>query len=124
MDLHLVATVLDTPAPDDLAAFYERLLGWPRLMDEPDWIVLRIDPNHHALAFQRSPDFVAPVWPPEAGAPRMTVHLDFLVDDLEAGVAHALACGARQAAPPTDEHERVFVDPHGHPFCVIQRRRA
>jgi hypothetical protein len=35
--LTLTATVLDAPGPRELAAFYQRLLGWTIGRDEPDW---------------------------------------------------------------------------------------
>ena len=37
----LTATVLDTPDPQGLARFYQRLLGWPLGTDDPEWVTLR-----------------------------------------------------------------------------------
>ena len=61
---------------------------------------------------------VRAVWPTRPSEQQMLVHLDFLVDDLEAGCAHAQACGAILAdfQPPDDV--RVHLDPDGHPFCL------
>ena len=39
--LRLSATVLGTPDPRGLAAFYRGLLGWETVADEPDWVMLR-----------------------------------------------------------------------------------
>lgn len=51
------------------------------------------------------------------------VHLDFVVDDLDAAVARALAAGAVQEGPArTDVWGRIaqFADPFGHGFCLVQ----
>nr|WP_169515265.1 VOC family protein [Gordonia shandongensis] len=51
------------------------------------------------------------------------MHLDLVVDDLDAGVAEMVALGARlapvQYAP---ERCRVLIDPAGHPFCLCPQR--
>jgi predicted enzyme related to lactoylglutathione lyase len=50
------------------------------------------------------------------------VHLDFVVDDLEAAVARAEAAGARResdiAAHPYGRIA-MFADPFGHGFCLL-----
>ena len=40
--LRIASTVLSTRDAQSLAAFYERLLGWPRVADEPGWVILDI----------------------------------------------------------------------------------
>lgn len=51
------------------------------------------------------------------------VHLDFAVDDIEAGVARALAAGAHVEVP-IEQHKYgkmvVLSDPFGHGFCLLQ----
>jgi hypothetical protein len=47
------------------------------------------------------------------------MHLDFVVDDLDEGERHALIVGARKADYQPGESFRVFIDPVGHPFCLI-----
>jgi len=49
----------------------------------------------------------------------MMIHLDFGVDDLEAGVVWAIEIGARLADHQPQEHVRVMLDPEGHPFCLF-----
>jgi hypothetical protein len=61
---------------------------------------------------------VRPVWPQNADDQQMQVHLEILVDDLEKGVGHALACGASLAGFQPQEDVRVCLDPAGHPFCL------
>ena len=49
----------------------------------------------------------------------MQMHLEFLVDDLEATGARVLAAGAtRFDHQPNDDHCFVYADPAGHPFCL------
>ncbi|MGR6320206.1 VOC family protein [Micromonospora soli] len=117
--LTLAATVLDSPDAQELAAFYERLLGWARHEDEPDWVVLRASDGHGALSFQTEPAYVRPVWPAGPGEPQMMAHLDISVDDLESASAHAVAAGATVADFQPQADVRVHLDPAGHPFCLF-----
>jgi len=51
------------------------------------------------------------------------VHLDFVVNDLDAAVARALASGAVLEAPPSQQpYGRLALlhDPFGHGFCLLQ----
>lgn len=51
------------------------------------------------------------------------VHLDFVVDDVDAAVARAVAAGAVLEGPvATDTWGRlaVMADPFGHGFCFVQ----
>ncbi len=115
--MRLSATVLDAPDARALAAFYEQLLGWTRVTDEPGWVMLRR--RMAGLSFQSEPHFVPPVWPSAPGAQQMMLHLDIAVEDLDAGVAWALATGARLADFQPQEEVRVLLDPVGHPFCLF-----
>ena len=121
--IRLTAAVLDTPDPQGLARFYQRLLGWPIRDDDPEWTTLRPADGGPGLSFQRHADHVPPVWPAEPGAQQMQLHLDFQVDDLAAASALAEDAGARRIGGHTDEAEEVHVyaDPAGHPFCLFQR---
>ncbi|MEV1333757.1 VOC family protein [Micromonospora costi] len=117
--LTLVSTVLDAPDARALAGFYERLLGWSRIEDEPDWVVLRAPDGGAGLAFQTEPAYVRPVWPAGPGEPQMMAHLDIEVDDLDAASAHAVAAGATVADYQPQDDVRVHLDPAGHPFCLF-----
>ena len=116
--LMLRGIVLDSTDPRALAAFYQRLLGWPVIQDEPDWVKLGA-PEGPGLSFQREPDYVPPAWPSTPDRQQMMVHLDILVDDLDAAGAHALAAGARLADHQPQPDVRVYLDPAGHPFCLF-----
>lgn len=112
-------TALATRDPHALASFYERLLGWPRLMDEDDWVALRHPDGGTAIAFHTDVLYEPPVWPSEPGSQHMTAHLDLATDDLDAAVERAVAAGATLADHQPNETERVLLDPDGHPFCLI-----
>jgi predicted enzyme related to lactoylglutathione lyase len=116
--LTLTGTVLDTPDPRGLALFYQGLLGWPFGSDEPEWVTLRPEDGSAGLSFQLEQQHVPPVWPAQDGDPRMQLHLDIEVEDLESAVAHAVAAGATVAAFQPQEDVRVCLDPAGHPFCL------
>lgn len=112
--------MLSTRDARSLAAFYERLLGWPRLMDEDGWVVLREDPAGAGLSFHVDDEYVPPTWPSTADAQQMMMHLDIATDDLDAAVAYAIECGATRAEyQPQEDDVIVMLDPDGHPFCLF-----
>ncbi|MEU5528647.1 VOC family protein [Micromonospora chersina] len=116
--LTLTTTVLDASDARELAGFYERLLGWSRDEDEPDWVVLAAADGGAGLAFQTEPAYVPPVWPAGPGDPQMMAHLDIKVDDLDAASAYAVSVGATVADFQPQDDVRVHLDPAGHPFCL------
>jgi catechol 2,3-dioxygenase-like lactoylglutathione lyase family enzyme len=111
--------VLDSPDAQELAAFYERLLGWKRSQDEPEWVTLSAPDGGAGLSFQTERHYVRPVWPAGPGDPQMMLHLDIEVDDLEVASAHAVAAGATVAGFQPQDDVRVHLDPVGHPFCLF-----
>lgn len=128
--MRVASVVLGTPDPRGLAAFYEQLLGWTVVENEParpgypaedGWVMLRPQDGGVGLSFQWEPDYVPPVWPPEPGTQAMMLHLDIAVDDLAASVEWALAAGARLADYQPQRDVRVLLDPAGHPFCLFTR---
>ena len=115
----LSGIVLDSPDARELAAFYQRLLGWSVVQDEPDWIKLGAPGGGPGLSFQTELAYARPVWPSDPGEPQMSVHLDIQVDDLDEAGAHAQKAGASLADFQPQEHVRVYLDPAGHPFCLF-----
>jgi hypothetical protein len=120
--LHLVA--MDCPDPYALAQFYSALTGiavetWPGYPPEDMEGIDLVHDTLPALSFQRVENYVAPTWP--AGTTPKQLHLDFEVDDLDEGERHALSIGARKAEFQPGTTFRVFLDPVGHPFCLIQK---
>ena len=99
-----------------LAGFYGAMLGWEVERVDPEWVQLRSD-GGATLAFQLAPDHRPPVWPshdhPQQG------HVDIDVADLDVGEAQVLALGARKAEVQPGTTFRVYLDPAGHPFCLV-----
>lgn len=110
--------VLDAPDARALADFYARLLGWEIGKAEAEWATLQEPGGTAYLAFQTSPQYEAPVWPPESGKQQMMMHLDIGVSDLESAVEIAKNAGARLAEHQPQAEVRVMLDPVGHPFCL------
>jgi catechol 2,3-dioxygenase-like lactoylglutathione lyase family enzyme len=126
MVVRLSLTALDCPDPMALAAFYSALTGWPLdataeeldALERVSWLQLRSD-GGPTLAFQRVEGYLPPQWPD--GPVPQQLHLDFDVDDLDEAEAQVLALGARRAqVQPGDPDFRVYLDPAGHPFCLVR----
>jgi hypothetical protein len=113
---------LDCPDPSALARFYSALTGWPpdRPYDSDGWIQLNPpDGRGAALAFQKVSEYRPPQWPGQ-DVPQQ-LHIDFEVPDLDAGEQQVLAIGARKHEwQPAPQNFRVFLDPAGHPFCLVR----
>jgi catechol 2,3-dioxygenase-like lactoylglutathione lyase family enzyme len=107
---------LDCPDPRALAAFYSAITGWPVDHDDGEWVVLRSETGA-TVAFQLASDYQPPVWP-SADRPQQA-HLDFDVPDLDIGEERVLALGASKAEFQPGDTFRVFLDPAGHPFCLV-----
>ena len=112
---------LDCQDPLALARFYSALTGCriaeeENLGDQPRWVELT-SPAGAILAFQRAPGHVPPTWPSDDHPQQ--VHLDFDVPDLDAGEQAVLALGARKAETQPGTSFRVYLDPAGHPFCLV-----
>lgn len=127
----LLSVVVDTADPDVSCRFWQDLLGYERLYDDVDahgtqWVTIghRESPSDR-LSFQRVEAPAPPTWP-EGPRPQQ-LHLDVRVDDLDAAGRRAEAIGARPLADTVvhaEESFRVYADPDGHPFCLVQQNRA
>jgi catechol 2,3-dioxygenase-like lactoylglutathione lyase family enzyme len=118
----LEKTVIDCPDPQALAAFYAEVLGMRVNEDYGDFVVLGIGPTDRQLAFQRARTWVAPEWPDPTRPQQL--HLDIRVDDVEKAERAVVALGARRVPAPRETGFRVFLDPVGHPFCLVFGRAA
>lgn len=110
--------VLDCPDTRALARFWAEVLGGEIVQFDEDWaeVVLPIEGNRPLLAFQHVDDYRAPEWPGQV-VPQQ-IHLDVKVEDLDAGETAVLAIGATATGEGSDGF-RVYLDPAGHPFCLI-----
>jgi predicted enzyme related to lactoylglutathione lyase len=124
----VTGTVLINIDVDDLeraVAFYRDGLGLTvgrRL--EPDFVELRHGDACLYLLVKPAGSAAAP-----GGARRnydrhwTPVHLDFVVDDIAAAIARAVAAGACLEHDPVDEPYgklALLSDPFGHGFCLIE----
>lgn len=115
----LDVVVLDCPDPRALARFYVELVGGEIVAFDEDWaeIALPFTDHRPILAFQQVADYRKPEWPGQE-VPQQS-HLDVKVEDLDTGEAAVLAIGATATGAGTDTF-RVYLDPAGHPFCLIR----
>ena len=115
----LEKTVVDCPEPRELAAFYAELLGMQVTHDSPDWVTIGSGPGVRQVAFQRASPWRPPRWPDPEHPQQL--HLDVRVDDVDAAERQVLALGARRPDPLPERESgfRVFIDPVGHPFCLV-----
>lgn len=113
-ELH--AVVIDCPDPKRLASFYEELLGMVRVFTDDDWVMIGDSPERSRVAFQLVAEYTPPEWPGQLVPQQM--HFDVRVPDLDEGEQKVLALGATDAGYRQDDF-RVYLDPAGHPFCLI-----
>ena len=116
--------VLDCPDPVALATFYGTMLDWKVDISNIDgsdgadgWADVKADYGQ-CLSFQQVADYKAPQWPGQEVPQQM--HLDVVVDDLDAGEAAVLELGATKHEHQPGTSFRVFLDPAGHPFCLCR----
>jgi catechol 2,3-dioxygenase-like lactoylglutathione lyase family enzyme len=120
----LQCVVLDCPDALELARFYQALLGGA--VNQPDrrWAVGDDFSTLHTesglvFAFQRVQDFRAPKWP-DSSHPQQ-FHLDLDVSQFDEAHAQVLQSGAT-LLHIDPRGWRVYADPAGHPFCLLQGR--
>ena len=115
-------TAIDCPDPIALANFYSKLSGFDM---EPlgdldpakvSWYSL-LREGEPVISFQRILNYIAATWP-EGPVPQQ-MHLDFDVKDLDEAEVEVLALGATKAAFQSATNFRVYLDPVGHPFCLV-----
>ncbi|WP_229400678.1 VOC family protein [Micromonospora okii] len=117
--LKLTAITLDCADPRALAAFYQQTTGLTIDARSDDDFVGLIGEGGLVIGLQRVNDHRAPTWPDERVPQQL--HLDFAVDDLDEAEALVLRLGAtKPKTQPGGNRWRVFVDPAGHPFCLVR----
>jgi predicted enzyme related to lactoylglutathione lyase len=122
-EIRMRGPVLDAPPGDEaltLAAFYERLLGWPITQRAPGGWALLQSPEGLKIEIQGLADYQPPTWPNASGDQQMMLHLDFATDDVDAAVAWAIEAGATVAEHQPQPNVKVMLDPAGHPFCLFR----
>lgn len=109
---------LDCKNPNTLVDFYNKLLGWDKIeTNSNDFSALRSSQGW-VFAFQRVPEYIAPVWPWTNDKQQQMGHFDYYVEDLEQAVNIAIDLGATKSEIQYFESSTVMFDPEGHPFCL------
>jgi predicted enzyme related to lactoylglutathione lyase/catechol 2,3-dioxygenase-like lactoylglutathione lyase family enzyme len=114
--IRVFGACIDCPDPAALAGFYARLLGLEVRYQGDDGAWLGGDGPLASLTFQRVDGYQPPEWPDPARPQQ--VHLDVLVDDVDAAEPQLLEIGGR-SLPGSGDGWRVYADPAGHPFCLV-----
>lgn len=124
--MRLTTVTLDCSDAEVLGSFYCDLFGWGvNARDGAGWVQARDPDGGVGLNFQAEDAYEPPTWPEQPGQQTKMMHLEILVDDLEAAVERVLECGGAEALhQPVDRDQtriRVMLDPAGHPFCLFVR---
>lgn len=119
MPLRIQCLCIDTPDPSELAAWWERALGWRRTHDTADEVVL--EPPEGSPEDGVAADLLF-LKVPDAKSAKNRLHLDLRPDDQEAEVDRLLELGARRVdvGQGADVSWVVLADPHGNEFCVLR----
>lgn len=112
---HSPSFVIDCSDAGALARFYAALLDWTVDASE-DWVDIRPADRSQCISFQEVQGYTPPQWPGQDIPQQM--HVDVVVDDLDAGEAAVLQLGATKHEHQPGTTFRVFLDPDGHPFCL------
>jgi hypothetical protein len=119
---HHVYTAVDCAHPASLARFYAEITGWEvGELDDSEDKVEWVDLFHNGvrmMAFQKVSNYIPPTWP-EGPVPQQ-LHFDFHVKDLDIGESKVLAIGAIKHEVQPGTNFRVYLDPEGHPFCLVK----
>ncbi|MFD0546993.1 VOC family protein [Streptomyces mexicanus] len=119
--------VLDCAEPEKLAAFYKGLLQAEETDASANLVEIRAADGLR-LAFRRDANATPPSWPRPENS--LQVHLDFLVEDLDAAERRVVELGgrpieAKDTPGPGVSQERGCSDPAGHSFTLrLARQRA
>jgi predicted enzyme related to lactoylglutathione lyase len=111
----MFGVAIDAPDAVALARFYAALLGTDVGYEGPEGALVTAESG--SVMFQQVSDYNPPRWPDPAHPQQG--HLDIDVDELDADEARALELGAERLAGG-EATFRVFADPAGHPFCLVQ----
>jgi hypothetical protein len=126
-------SAIDCSDPINLANFYSSITGLKVDITTENtdsnivWVELKDNQGIPKLAFQKVANYKAPTWP-EGPIPQQ-LHLDFAVKNLDETEIELLKIGAvktefQPGSPKTNDYStefRVYLDPEGHPFCIIHR---
>jgi len=119
--------VLDCAEPEKLSVFYKELLDGEQTGASASLVEIR-GADGVRLAFRRDVNATSPSWPRPENS--LQVHLDFLVEDLDAAERRVVELGgrpieAKDTPGPGVSQERGCSDPAGHSFTLrLARQRV
>jgi uncharacterized protein len=122
-------SALNTPSPDEAAAFYRATLGWETeafRLGDVEVTLFRLPGYVGGEPEQPVPRDVVATMLPLAGdddAPKGRWSVDFWIGDVDAAVGAAPDLGGVVVAPPyglRTFRQAVLTDPEGSPFSVTQ----
>lgn len=126
LKIKMYSFTMDCKDPDQLAAFYAKLLDWQIVFQSEEFACIGAPETNQGaypgITFQRNPAYKPPVWPEDPVSQQQMAHLDFAVNQLEEAVAYAIRCGATLADAQFSDDWSVMFDPAGHPFCLCQMK--
>ncbi|MFI1164707.1 VOC family protein [Streptomyces sp. NPDC020801] len=116
--------VLDCAEPEKLAVFYKELLQAEETASTANLVEVTAAGGLR-LAFRRDTNATPPSWPRPENS--FQVHLDFLVEDLDAAERRVVDLGGRPLEAkdaPGPYEERNCSDPSGHTFTLRRTHQA
>lgn len=116
--MKIFSIVIDCKNSEELSDFYSNMLGWKKINKDPEYIAVISPNNYPILLFQENENYIAPIYPASKYGQQQMIHLDFSVEDIDKGVAHAISCGAILSEYQFSDSWKVLIDPAGHPFCI------
>jgi catechol 2,3-dioxygenase-like lactoylglutathione lyase family enzyme len=114
----LQVVALDCPDPSALAAFYSAVLGAPIETTEDDWVQLAPAGGASPLAFQQVADYRTTAVAGRGGTRSSSTWTSRSPTSTPAR-RRSSRSGARKHEVQPGETFRVFLDPAGHPFCLV-----
>ena len=119
-------TALDCANPVELAKFYSKITGLKvqpfddgETAETCEWLELWDENDRTKMAFQKIDNYRVPTWP--TGDLPQQAHMDFHAKNLDIAEHEIQAIGGRKAEHQVRPHRfRVYLDPAGHPFCIVQ----
>ena len=112
--------LIDSADPERAQEFYSKLFNLEKtvIYDMP---ALKAGGGMSILFAEPDVPHARPVWPEEPGKQQKQMHLDYVVDDLEAAVDEAVRLGASKPTEQYGDYYVTLLDPDGHPFCLCRR---
>jgi hypothetical protein len=108
----VAALAIDCARPQELATFWQLLLGGRVRVDD--------DGDAELVGGSLRLDFLRV---PEAKSVKNRLHLDLRSEDYDAAIRHAVASGATEADDVYDGGQwKVLRDPEGNEFCILRPR--